>query len=204
VSRRIILCVLLCTMGCGSGAIELSGDEYARLPRDFRQEIFDAENGLVIARNREDEARDRATAAEGALDDLAQKWKKSSQAFAASGQAVKVPKAKVVHDAHVAYVTALGDVAEAAIRRAEVETRLSRARLDLVKQRQYARIGRATVSSLKPLEDRVTALETRLKAATSAEGDLRTKVQTQLTAWKTAEDAFIGGSADYDTGVWGE
>ena len=205
-SRPIIPLVLALsfTLGCGTGSIRMTRDEYGRLPREYRQEIFDAENGLVIARNREDEARDREAAAERALRDLAQKWKRTSQALTASGQAAKVPKARAVFETNVAYVAAQVDVAAAGIRRAEAETRLNRARLDLVRQRQFARIGRATVGSLKPLEENVGAFESKLKAAAASEVDLRTRVQSQLNAWKVAEDEFATASGDYDTGVWGE
>ncbi len=203
-SHRIILLALAFTLGCGSSSVQLTREEYARLPREYRQEIFDAENGLVIARNREDEARDREATAERALSDLQQKWKRTSKALAASGQAAKVPKARVVFEANEAYVASQIDVAAAGIRRAEAETRLNRARLELVRQRQFARIGRATVGSLKPLEENVATYENKLKAASAAEVDLRTRVQNQLNAWKVAEDGFVAGSGDYDTGVWGE
>jgi hypothetical protein len=198
------LAACLLVLGCGGSGVHLTRDEYERLPREYRQEIFDAENDLVIARDSEDEAADRKAAAERALDDLAQTWRRTSQRLSASGQAARIDKARAVHESHVAYAKALVEVAEAAIRRAAANTRLSRGRLYLVRQRELARIGRATVASLKPLEDAVGDLERASKAASADELTLRTRVQTQLGAWKSAEDAYVATSGDYDTGTWGD
>jgi hypothetical protein len=191
-------------LGCGSGAVQLTREEYARLPREYRLELFDAENDVVIARNHEEEAEDRKAAAEQTLTDLAQRWKRTNQRLSSSGQAAKLPRARHVYDTNVAYVASQVDVASAAIRRAQAETRLRRAHLELVSQRQAARIGRATVGSIKPFEATVAALENKLKAATTAEVDLRTKVQTHLNAWKVAQDEFAAAASDFDTGVWEE
>jgi hypothetical protein len=198
-----VLAVAL-TAGCGAGAIELTREEYDRLPREYRQEIFDAENDVVIARNRFDEATERAASAERALTDLGPKWERTSQRLSRSRLSAMVPSAHNVYDMNVACATALVDVAHAAIRKAEVDARLSRARLHLVRQRQLARIGRATLASLKPLEDAVADLERSLKVASSEEVESRARVQTRLNAWKSAEDRYVAATGDYDTGVWGD
>jgi hypothetical protein len=206
VKRRIVLAALAAcalTLGCGSSGVILTHEEYERLPRDYRQEIFDAENDLVIARSSQDEAEDRKAGAERALDDLARTWRRTTQRLGSSG-AAKIAGAKAVYESHVAYAEALVDVAEAAVRRTAADVRLSRGRLYLVRQRQLARIGRATIASLKPLEDAVTDLENRSKAALADELGVRVRVQTQLGAWKAAEDRYVAASGDYDTGVWGD
>jgi hypothetical protein len=190
--------------GCGSGVVELTHDEYARLPNEYRLELFDAENDLVIARNRQDEAEDERAAAERAERDLADTWKRTTKRLNASGQSAKVSRAQQVYDLRIAYVASEIDVANGAIRAAEVETDLRRARLDLVRQRQAARIGRATVASIKPLEDNVKVYEGKLKTAAAAEIALRTKVQAQLNAWKVAEESYATSASDYDTNVWDE
>jgi hypothetical protein len=203
VNRRVlVLLALSSTLGCGSGAVQLSHEEYSRLPSEYRLELFDAENDLVIARNREDEAEDRKATAEREMSALDQRWKRTSQRLNSTGQAAKSSKARHVFDMNVSYVASEISVASASIHSAEVETRLRRARLDLVRQRQVARIGRATVSSIKPLEDRVKVFEGKLKEATAAEVDLRSKVQAQLNAWKQAEDEYASTSSDFDTNVW--
>jgi hypothetical protein len=203
--RWFLLAAVGCALAgtaCASGPTILAQDEYDRLPREYRLEIFDAENDVVIARNREEEARDHRAEAEQTLADLEQGWKRTNARLGASTQAANLPRARRVFDADVAYVETQIDVASAAIGRAEAETALRKARLDLVRQRQAARIGRVAVGSIKGFEGRVASLEQRLKAATASEVELRTKVQGKLNAWKTAEDEYAAATSDYDTGVW--
>jgi hypothetical protein len=189
-------------LGCGSGATHLSREEYARLPREYKLELFDAENDLVIARNRQDEAEDRKDTAERALAELNRTWDRTNKRLASTGQAAKIPRARHVFDMNVAYIASQISVAEAGINRAAAETEVRAARLELVAQRQAARIGRATTGSIKPFEANVAKLDDKLKAASTAEVDLRTRVQAQLTAWKVAEDEYVAAAGDYDTGVW--
>ena len=198
----LVALATLFTFGCGSGAIQLTRDEYSRLPREYRLELFDAQNDLVIARNRQDEAEDKKEDAERALSELNARWDRTSKRLSSSGQAAKIPRARHVFDTNVAYISSQIDVAAAGILRAEAETRVRQARLELVGQRQAARIGRATTGAIKPFEANVAKLDEQLKAATTAEVDLRAKVQAQLTAWKVAEDEFVAAASDYDTGVW--
>jgi hypothetical protein len=195
--------VFMLTAGCGAGAIGLTREEYERLPREYRQEIFDAENDVVIARNRLDEATEREAAAERAQAELGLRWQKTSQRLLNSRMSAMIPKAHNVFDMSVACATALVDVAQAAIRKTEVDVQLNRARLHLVRQRQLARIGRATLASLKPLEDAVADLDRTLKAASSDEVESRTRVQTRLNAWKAAEDQYVGATGDYTPGFGG-
>jgi hypothetical protein len=203
--RWLVFVVAGCALagtGCGSGPTRLTREEYARLPREYRLEIFDAENDVVIARNREEEAQDHKAEAERTLAELNRGWKRTNARLGASSQAGNLPRARHVFDADVAYVEAQIDVASAAIRRAEAETALRKARLELVRQREAARIGRATVASVKGFEGNVAALEQKLKVAVAAEVELRTKVQGKLNAWKVAEDEYAASTNDYDTGVW--
>jgi hypothetical protein len=195
---------LALTFACGGGGIELTREEYDRLPREYRQEIFDAENDLVIARNRLDEATDRKAAAERALADLEPKWQRMSRRMSNPRQSAMIPKARHVFEMNVACASALVDVTHAAIRKAEADIRVNRAHLQLVRQRQLARIGRATVASLKPFEDAVANLEGSVKEATAEETEYRTRVQARLNAWKSAEDDYVATSGDYDTGIWSD
>jgi hypothetical protein len=194
--------MLACVPGCGSSVVQLSHDEFDRLPHDSRQEIFDAENDLVIARNRQDEAEDRKIATERAIDQLAERWRRSEKRLTASGQGARIGQARKVLDTNKAYLSSAMDVAEAGIETTRLEADLSRARLVLVRQRQAARIGRATLGSLKPLEEKVASLEAKVKAAAGVQNNLRVHAQSMLDTWKGAEDEYAGASGDYDTGVW--
>jgi hypothetical protein len=194
-----------CTLGCGSGAASLSAAEFDRLPRESRQEIFDAENDLVISHNREDDARDHRRSAEGELSRLEQRWTQISRRLSAAGQGARLPAARKVFDADAAYLGAEVQVASADIDLARVETKLSLARLILVRQRQLARIGRVAVGSLKPLEEAVTAADATFRQASTAANGVRAGAERQLEAWKTAEDDYTRTSGgDFDTVVWAE
>jgi hypothetical protein len=192
-------------LGCGSGVVSISPSEFDRLPRESRQEIFDAENDLVIAHNRQDDAEDHKRDAQAASSKLEDRWSRMSKRLAASGQQAKVPLARKVFDAQEAYLASEVQVAGAEIEQARVETDLSRARLVLVRQRQLARIGRVTVASLDPLEKSVTRLEASFKQASVATNAVRTSAEKALDTWKTAEDDYTRTSGgDFDTVVWAD
>jgi hypothetical protein len=184
--------------------VHLSHDEYERLPRDSRQEIFDAENDLVIARNREDDAVERKEKAERSIDELEERWKRASARLTASGQGGRTSQARKVFDAQKVYLESEVEVSKAAIVTTEAGTDLSRARLQLVRGRQLARIGRVTVVSLKPLEEKVASIDARVKSSTTAETTLRARAQSQLDAWKAAQDSYARSTGDYDTAVLGD
>jgi hypothetical protein len=188
-------------LACGGSAVTLTHDEYARLPADGQQEVFDAENDLVIAKNREDQARDNERLLQAKQDELDQRWKRSEKRLSGS-RGSRVPSARKAVDAHRAFIKAQLDVADAAIKVAVVETELSRARLSLVRKRQLVRIGHAAMASLKELEQRVTECEKRVKDARTTDVDLRVKAQNQLGAWKNAEEEHARSTGDFDTGIW--
>jgi hypothetical protein len=201
VRRSLLLLLFAVPLGCGVSI--LPHNDFDRLPRDARQEIFDAENDLVIAKNREDAAEDKKRATLQVTHDLDLRWQRTTKRLTAAGQAGKLPQAKKVLDAEEAYLNAEVQVQNAEIQTSRVETELSRARLTLVRQRELARIGRVTGASLKPLEADVKTYETQLKAADATATTIRTRAEGWLEAWKAAEDEYARGSGgDYDTVVW--
>jgi hypothetical protein len=207
--KRSILSMLMplavvVVAGCSSNTVHLSREEFDRLPRDSRQEIFDAENDLVIARDQADDAVEKKQAAERSLGELDQRLKRATGRLTGSGKAARIEQVRQVFAKHRGYVNAQIDVASATIRTSALQTSLSRARLQLTRLRQLARVGRVTDSSLKPFEDAVAALEKRVKDASKSETDLRAKAQTQLDGWKSAEDSYARAAGDYDTGIWEE
>jgi hypothetical protein len=191
-------------LGCSSGMVHLSHDEYERLPRDSRQEIFDSENDLVIARNRQDDAVEHRDRAERAIDELEERWQRASKRLTASGQGGRISQARKVFDTQKVYLESEVEVAKAAISTTEAGTDVARARLQLVRGRQLARIGRVTVGSLKPLEEKVASIDAQVKSATNAENALRARAQGQLDAWKAAQDSYARSTGDYDTAVLGD
>jgi hypothetical protein len=187
---------------CGGGAVQLTQEEYARLPADGQREIFDAENDVVIAQNRQDEAKERERAVNGEVDEIEERGKRAEKRLSATNGGGRIGPARRALAAHVAFLKAENEVAAAAIRATALETGLARERLSLVRQRQLVRIGRAPMASLKDLEQRVAESEKKVQAARALDVDLHMRAQSQLGAWKNAEDEFARGTGDFDTGIW--
>lgn len=188
---------------CASTSPSLSRDERERLPLDGRQEIFDAENDVIIARNRMDMALEHLRSIEDALAQLDDRQERSEKRLKANAAtAGNVSWLRKVTQAEQNYLEARRDVAEAEVEVAKQETRISKSRLDLVKQRQLVRIGKAPMASLKDYEQAIADQEARGKQSRSSSLDLRTKAQSLLDAWKAAQADYARQTRDFDTGIW--
>jgi hypothetical protein len=188
---------------CGSTAPSLSRNERERLPLDGRQEIFDAENDLIIARNRADLAGDQLRDVESALaalDDIENRYERRLTANSAT--AGRIPQLRKVVRAERDYVEARREVASAEVTVATQEIRIARARVDLVKQRQLVRIGKAPGASLPPFEHSIDEQEARGKETRSSSLDLRTKAQKLLDLWKYMQAEYAAQTGDFDSGIW--
>jgi len=200
---RFWLASICLLTACASTSPRLSRDERERLPLDGRQEIFDAENDVIIARNRTDMALEQLRSIEEALaqlDDRQDRSEKRLKANAATAGNVSLLR-KVTRSEHD-YLEARRDVAEAEVAVAKQETRISKSRLDLVKQRQLVRIGKAPMASLKDYEQAIADEEARGKQSRSSSLDLRTKAQSLLDAWKAAQADYARQTRDFDSGIW--
>lgn len=195
---------LICLVtACASTSPKLSRDERERLPLDGRQEIFDAENDVIIQRNRTDMALEQLRSIEDALAQLDDRQDRSEKRLKANaGSAGNISWLRKVTEAEHNYLEARQDVAEAEVKVAKQETRISKSRLDLVKQRQLVRIGKAPMASLQSYEKAIAEEEARGKQSRSSSLDLRTKAQRLLDAWKTAQAEYARQTRDFDTGIW--
>ena len=188
---------------CGSTSPALSRDERERLPLDGRQEIFDAENDVIIARNRADMAQERLRAVEESLDQLGDRQDRSEKRLSAnSATSGNISLLRKVTRAERNYLEARRDVALAEVAVANQETRIARVRLNQVKQRQLARVGKAPITSLAAYERALQDEEERGKQTRSSSLDLRTKAQSLLDAWKTSQSDYAGQTRDFDSGIW--
>ena len=196
--------VLLLLLGaCGTSAPSLSRNERDRLPRDARQEIFDAENDVIIARNRQDEAMERLRAVREAMDQLDERQERSEKRLSSTpGGSSRISALRKVTRAEQDYLDARQDVAKAEVEVAAQETITARARLHLVKQRQLVRIGKEPLASLKDFEKAIEAEEAKGKEKRASSLDLRSKAQASLDAWKAAQEAYADQTRDFDSGVW--
>jgi chromosome segregation ATPase len=188
---------------CGSTAPSLSRDERERLPLDARQEIFDAENDLIIARNRGDLAHDQLASVEASLDKLDDVQSSSQRRLAANpATSGRFSLLRQVIRAQRDYLEARQDVAEAEVAVAEQEIRTSKARLSYAKQRQLVRIGKEPSTSLKAFENTIAEEEAKARQTRSSSLDLRTKAQGLLDAWKNTQAQYAAQTGDFDSGIW--
>ena len=203
ITLRWSVVVLLLAGACGTSAPSLSRAERDRLPRDARQEIFDAENDVIIAHNRQDEADERIRALRAAMDQLDERQGRSEKRLSSSpGGASRVSALRRVTRAEQDYLEARLDVAESDTDVAEQEVVTARARLDLVKQRQLVRIGKVPQASLKDFEKVIENQEAKGKQRRASSLDLRSKAQARLDGWKAAQEGYASQTGDFDSGVW--
>ena len=194
------LCLLA---ACGSTAPSLSRNERERLPLDGRQEIFDAENDLIIARNRADLAGEQLRSVESALTELDGILDRSESRLAANpATAGRIPLLRKVVRTESDYLDARRDVALAEVAVAAQEIHIAQVRLNLVKQRQLVRIGRAPSTSLAAFERAIDEQEAKGKQTRSSSLDLRTKAQGLLDLWKQTQAGYAAQTGDLDSGIW--
>ena len=194
------LCLLV---ACGSTAPSLSRDERERLPLDGRQEIFDAENDLIIARNRADLASDQLRDVESTLaelDGIEKRYERRLDANPAT--AGRIPLLRKVVRTERDYLEARREVALAEVTVATQEIRIAQVRVDLVKQRQLVRIGKAPFASLPAFERTIDEEEARGKQTRASSLDLRTKAQRLLDLWKFTQAKYAAETGDFDSGIW--
>lgn len=200
---QLALALSFLLAACGSTAPLLTREERERLPLDGRQEIFDAENDLVIARNRADLAQDQLQSVQDELDGLDDVQSRNERRLAANpAGSGRIPLLRKTTRAQRDYLEARREVAEAEVIVARQEIRISQARLDLVKQRQLARIGKAPVTSLAGYERTIAEQEAKGKDTRASSMDLRTKAQRLLDAWKQAQAEYASQTGDFDSGIW--
>jgi hypothetical protein len=200
-SSRLWLFFLLAA--CGSTGPSLTREERERLPLDARQEIFDAENDLIIARNRADLARDQLSAVEASLAELDDHQSHGEKRLGANpATSGRISLLRKVTRAERDYLDARHDVASAEVAVAEQETRIARVRLEYVKQRQLVRIGKAPSASLKAFEQTIEEQEAKGQQTRSSSLDLRTKAQALLDVWKNSQGEYAAQTGDFDSGIW--
>jgi hypothetical protein len=188
---------------CGSTAPSLSRAERERLPLDGRQEIFDAENDLIIARNRADLAADHLRSLDetiAGLDDVETRYERRLAASSTASQ--RTPLLRKVARAERDYLDARRDVATAEVVVAKQEIRIAQSRVSLVKQRQLVRIGKAPFASLTLFERAIDVEEAKGKETRSSSLDLRTKAQKLLDLWKYMQADYARQTGDFDSGIW--
>jgi hypothetical protein len=204
VTRRSVLALLsaaLVAAACGSKP-RVEPQVLRRLPRDARQAVYEAENDVVIAKNRRDEARLEIARLDAERDAAKAQWKRSEDRLEKSGGSDRIGKARRVLEARLSYLSDEEDAAEAALDRAEIEVDLARARAEEVRFAQAVRYGVAPEAKLAAFQGAVKKLDDEARAAEKKQLDLHARAISSFEAWKQAADEYARTTQDLDTGVW--
>ena len=189
---RIVPAFLFFLMACGTAHPSLSRDERERLPQD-----------LIIARNRADEARDRLAQVDAALEKVGPKQERNETRLSRTPATANYGShLRKVSRAERDYLDARREVALAEVAASQQEVVVTRARLDLTKQRQLVRIGKEPMKSLPGFEETLKAEEDQAKSLRGSSLDLRTRAQSLLDAWKNAQAEYARTTNDFDSGIW--
>jgi hypothetical protein len=198
-----IAVVALAVAGCGGSEYVLTADERERLPHEGKVALYDAENDVVIARSRRDEASAHLTALKRDIDSDGRRWKRISSALSKSAPQ-KIDPAKRAVTARRDYLDSEVSISQANIRTADAEIDAALARLGQVRQRQLVRSGRALIGTIAPWDEKVKVLERRAREVQRKELDLRTEAQKVYEKWKAQEDDYARTTGDFDAIVWAE
>lgn len=202
-SRRWLSIALLAAAGCGGSDYVLTADERERLPHEGKVALYDAENDVVIARSRKDEATTHLTLLKREIDEEGRRWKRISSGLSKSAPQ-KIDPAKRAINSRRDYLDSEVTISQANIRTAEAEIDGAMARLGQVRQRQLVRSGRALVGTIAPWDEKVKTLERRAREVQRKELDLRTEAQKVYEKWKAQEDDYARATGDFDAIVWAE
>ena len=198
--RRLSLVVAMLA-GCAAPTAQLSPEMLARLQRESRIEIYDRENDVVIARNKQDEARRRVSLLSSEIETLGERAKKMEMRAVKAGGPALASLQKTV-TARRGYLEAQKHLAEMQLAVAENRVEVASARLEQTRQRQLIRTGRALQPSILPFDARVELLEKQLADRERREADMHLGTEASFEVWKSAEDAYAKATGDYDTGIW--
>jgi hypothetical protein len=203
-TRMPVLSLLVAAIvgsACGSQP-KVETQVLRRLPHDARQAVYEAENDVVIAKNKRDEARLEIARLRAERSDARAQWDRSEERLKKGGGGDRLDRARHVLDAHLSYVSAEEDAADAGLDRADVEVDLARARAEQVRFGQGVRYGVAPEAQLAILDERVKKLDDEARAAEKKQLDLHAKAIRVFETWKQAAMEYARATHDFDTGVW--
>jgi hypothetical protein len=198
---RALLLLLLVAPACAKNA-DFSHELYERLSREDRAAIYERENEVTIAQSRRDEARLFVARTKARMKELDEQWDRCKERLEKQNQAARIEGAKKLRETHEAFLDDQLDIAEAHLDFREVEIAVSKARLELQKQRQLVKSGHARETTLEGFEHNVREVEADAKKAESKELDKRAEAQKKFLEWKAAEAEYAKTSGDYDSLVW--
>jgi hypothetical protein len=190
--RPLVLALL---SGCAA-----TTSPFERLSRDARGAIYDRENDVVIARSRKDEAERGLQLLHEERNELKRRFGREQARLKKSGG--HAAEAQVPNDRRLEYLVAQERAFDGVLRHADTEIAAARARLELTRHQQLVRFGMEREAVLSSLQADVKSAEQRATLATRRELELKGEAQKRFAAWKSAEEAYVNATGDFDSGVW--
>jgi len=203
IALRWSVVILLLTGTCGTSAPSLSRVERERLPRDARQEIFDAENDVIIARNAK-------TRQKNVFAPCARRWTNSTSARVAAKSGCPHPPdgRRGCQPCARSPVLNRTILRRASTSRNPTQTWPSRKSsrpapaLTWSSNGSSCALARCHWLHSKDFEKAIETQEAKGKQRRASSLDLRSKVQARLDAWKAAQEGYASQTGDFDSGVW--
>jgi hypothetical protein len=188
--------------GCAAPEAHVPPDVLQRLQAEARNEIYDRENDVAIAKNKLDEVQARAQAVQRQLASLDEVGKRARARLARAGAADRAGKLdqplaarRAYLDAQLRQLAALREVAVAQIAAA-------RGRMEQTRQRELVRTGHALARSMVPFDDNVMALDQRVSERERRDADLKQDTEKAYQAWQAAGSEYAKSTGDYDSAIW--
>lgn len=197
-SLLLALPMLLGLVACGGGKLShtISASKLKDMSRQGQLWIYDAENGIVVALDRLDEARDELYRVRAQQKIAARRIKAAEKRRNSLGVNVA--------EAWEAHLDALEDWARARIRLERFGVLVAQASIELAKGQVIQRedlIGGKDFS-LKDFKDQLQRLQTIYDKRRKRVRKMRRKARKMETRWRRMRQRYIAQTGDHDSGLW--
>jgi hypothetical protein len=195
--RGLLLVVLLASCAGASGgriSATVSDELVAMLPPEGRSWTYEAENEVIIALDRRDQAREEVRAAVAKIE----------KAEAAEDAASKRGKGKEVAKARIEWREKQKDHAESELEAAEIAIGCARANLELTKARLAVRFDLPIddVDFVKKYEKQYDACAADLDKARLEAEQAKVAAGKAREQWRKTRAGDVAKTGDYDHGLW--
>lgn len=197
--RWLPIAALLLGTACGASSSSripsVRVDDAIRdeLPLEGRRWAYEAENEVIIALDRRDEARERLAKAE--------RWREEAER--AEEVARRNAKAVAPARAKVEWREALRRQEKARLDAAEVEVYCARASFELTKARLAVRFGFPVKENyVQPFEAQYESCAKEQASAAQAVREAEDRASKALEVWRDGRRDYVNNTGDHDHGLW--
>ena len=185
-------------LGCGGASLDhtINRSKLKDMSRHGQLWVYDAENGIVVALDRLDDARDDLYRIQGALKRARRRAKAAEKRRNSQGVSVA--------EAFEGYLEALEDWAEDNIRLMRLGLVVARASVELAKAQVIQRedlLGGKDVT-LKKFEDQYQRLKQRFEARQKQLRTARNAARKKERRWRNLRRGYVAQTGDHDSGLW--